>query len=478
VLLTGGRAPEPVDLRVADGRVVACAPRLEPEKGEPVLDLGGRLVRRGLRDAHVHFAQWARSRRELDLSEARSAQAAAHAVAHAAARLPPGEVLRGGGFRDALWPEAPTRDVLDRAAPGCAVVLGSLDLHTVWLSGPALALCGLSDHPTGVLGEHEAWEALARLPRPSRTEDDAAAKAAVTAAHTRGVTAIRDFDFEDAHTVWRHRQQSGAIGLRVTAVVMPAQLPSYVGAGLRTGDVDGLLRVGPVKLFVDGSLGSRTARCLHPYAGTSDRGQLLLDPGRLRLALREVQDAGFAAAVHAIGDEANRDALHALAEVGVRASIEHVQLIRREDVGLFARSGIIASLQPAHLLDDHAVVDHHWQDSPSIPYAVGTLVRAGARVVFGSDGPVSPLDPWLSIAAAVHRTNGRIASWHPEQAVPLEVALAASGARRVRAGDLADLVVLDVPHLEGASASDLCSVPVHATCLAGRWVHGPWVQAR
>jgi predicted amidohydrolase YtcJ len=477
VLLTHGRSPDPVDLRILGGRVVECGPRLEADKAEQVIDLGGRMVRRGLRDAHVHFAQWARSLRELDLSGARSVDEAARIVAHASADLPADAILRGTGFRDAFWLEVPTKEALDRAAPGRVVIINSLDMHTVWLSSPALELCGQGDHPTGLLKEHDAWAALSRLPPPTEAEDDLAADAAVAAAHARGVTAIRDFDFEDAFSTWRRRQLAGPIGLRVTAIVMPQQLPWYVATGWRSGDVDGLLRVGPVKLFVDGSLGSRTARCLHPYAGTTDRGQLLLDPEQLRAALREVQRAGFAVAAHAIGDEANREALRALAEVGVRGSVEHAQLLRREDVALFQQAGVVASLQPAHLLDDHALVDHHWQGTPSLPFAVRSLVESGARVVFGSDAPVSPLNPWRSIAAAVHRTDGTLPPWRPGEAVPIDVALAASGARQVRAGDEADLVVLDVPHLDDASAADLLAAPVHATCVDGRWVHGPWREA-
>lgn len=474
MLLTHGRSPGPVDLRVLDGRVVEIAPHLEARKGEQVVDLGDRMLRRGLRDAHVHFAQWARSLFELDLAACRSVDEAARAIADAAADLPPDSVLRATGFRDAFWLEVPTKEALDRAAPGRVVIVNSLDMHTLWLSSRALEVCGFPDHPTGLLKEHEAWDAASRLPPPTDEENSRAAEAAVAAAQARGVTAIRDFDFADAHATWRRRQERGRIGLRVTAVVMPEQLPSYVAAGHRTGDEHDLLTVGPVKLFVDGSLGSRTARCLHPYAGTADRGQLLLEPAQLRRVLREVQDAGFSVAVHAIGDEANREALQALREVGVRASIEHAQLLRHEDVALFQEAGVVASLQPAHLLDDHALVDHHWQGSPSLPFGVRSLVASGARVVFGSDAPVSPLDPWRSIAAAVHRTDGSLPSWRADEAVPLEVALTASGARPVREGDDADLVVLDVPHLDDASAQDLLAAPVHATCVAGRWVHGPW----
>lgn len=474
-MLVGGRTPEPFEVRLRDGIVVECGSRLARQRDEAVLDLGGRFVRHGLRDAHAHVVEWARARRELDLAAAGSAAAAADLVAASANGLPPAGVLRGGRFRDAGWPDEPRAGLLDRAAPGRVVVLRSLDMHSAWLSPAALVRCGLPDHPTGLLREHEAWAALARLPSPTAAEDDLAVDGAVTAAHARGLTGVRDFSFEDSRVGWLRRQQrTGGLLLRVEAVVQPDQLASYVDRGLATGDGDAFLTVGPLKLFVDGALGSRTARCLAPYAGSTDRGVLLLDPDQLRAALGQAREAGFGVAVHAIGDEATRNALVALQGAGVPASLEHAQLLRPEDLQLFAAGRVTASLQPAHLLDDAALVDDLWRDTTSLPYAVASLLEAGARIELGSDAPVSPLDPWLGIAAAVYRTVDDAPPWRPEEAVPLEVALAAAGATRLRAGDAADVVVLDTPAPGQLSAADLAHVPVHATFIDGRCVHGPW----
>ncbi len=476
MLLLDGRAPGPVALRIERGRVVECAPRVEPRQGEQVLDLGGRVVRRGLRDAHAHVVEWARSLQEVDLSGAGSAAAAADLVGAAHATAPPGAVVRGSFFRDALWRDEPAASLLGRAAPDRLVVLRSLDMHSVWLSPATLAVCGIPDHPTGLLREHEAWQALARLPERDPAEDDAAIAVAVGAAHERGLTSVRDFSFEDAHGSWARQQSArgGTLPLRVTAVVQPVAVADLVERGLSSGDGDDWLRIGPLKLFVDGALGARTARCLTPYAGGSDRGRQLLDPDALRAALEGARRAGLDVAVHAIGDEATRDALQALQTAGVRASLEHAQLLRPEDLPLFRAGGVVASLQPAHLLDDAPLVDDLWRHTASLPYAVRSLVAAGATIVLGSDAPVSPLDPWLSIAAAVHRTVGVEPPWHAQEAVDLELALVASGARPVAVGDPADLVVVDAPDLAELSAGDLAHVPVHATFLAGECVHGPW----
>lgn len=440
-----------------------------------MLELGGRFVRHGLRDAHAHVVEWARAERDLDLSGARSA---AEVAGRVAADRTSG-VLRGGRFRDAGWPDLPGAALLEAAAPGRVVVLHSLDMHSAWLSPAALALCGLGDHPTGLLREHEAWQALGRLPARTGADDDEAVAAAVAAAHARGLTAVRDFSFEDSHGVWARRQAEagGVLPLRVTAVVLPEHLAPYVERGLRSGAGDAYLRVGPLKLFADGALGSRTARCLTPYAGTADHGMQLLDPEQLRRELALAARVGFDVAVHAIGDEATRDALRALQGVAVRASLEHAQLLRHEDLPLFRAGGVTASLQPAHLVDDADLVDDLWAASPSLPYAVRSLVEAGAEVVLGSDAPVSALDPWRSITAAVHRSVGATPPWRPEEAVSLEVALTASGGRRARAGDAADLVVLDVPDPAALRPSDLVQVPVHATFVGGRCLHGPWRDA-
>ncbi len=479
MLLVGGRSPEPVAVRVHEGRVVESAPSLAPDPGEQVLDLGGRFVRHGLRDAHAHVVEHARALRSVDLAGSRSAQEAADRVA-AAARAAPGRgVLLGAGWRDTAWPAPPTADLLAAAAPDRPVVLHSLDRHSAWLSPAALALCGLPDHPDGLLREHEAWAALTRLPAPAEADDDEAVAALVARVHARGLTAVRDFSFEDAHAAWsrRHRAAGGVLPLRVTAVVQPVALPGHADRGVGTGHGDTWLRLGPLKLFADGALGSLTARCLTPYAGTQDRGRQLLDPEQLRAALTGAREAGFAVAVHAIGDEATRDALQALQGAGVRASLEHAQLLRREDLPLFAAGAVTASVQPAHLLDDADLVEQVWRDSPSLPYAGRSLLDAGARLVLGSDAPVSPLDPWLAVAAAVHRTDGTRPPWHPHEALPLEVALAASGARRPAPGDAADLMVLDVPDPAALSAADLAAAPVHATFVGGHCVHGPWAGA-
>jgi predicted amidohydrolase YtcJ len=179
-------------------------------------------------------------------------------------------------------------------------------------------------------------------------------------------------------------------------------------------------------------------------------------------------DHGISSAIHAIGDHANRLVLDAFEKVGCTGTIEHAQLIAPEDFPRFRELGVAASVQPVHALDDRDVADRHWAGRTERAFAFGGLLAAGAELRLGSDAPVAPLDPWLSIAAAVHRSDDGRESWHPEQEIPVSSALEAStrGGRTPFEGSVADLVVLDEDPLTCAA---LRTTQVQATLVAGRW---------
>lgn len=467
-------------VRIADGRVVAVD--VDRELGGPVLDMDGRTVLPGLWDAHVHAAQWAGNRHRVDLAGLESARAVAETVRLHAVGLPEDEMVMGQGFRDGLWPDTPHKTLLDSVCPDRPVALISADLHAVWLNTACLALVGRGDHATGLLREHECFEALQALPEvPDEVLDEWVAQACRDAAG-RGVTGIIDFHFSDNLADWSRRAAGSALAVRVQAAVYPRHLDSAVEGGLRTGDVlpgtGGLVRVGPLKLFTDGSLNTRTALCCDPYPGLEGTKEAYgiqeTSYEELVRLMRRAAAHGIEPAVHAIGDRANAVALDAFADVGCRGRIEHAQLLSAADVARFAELGVTAGVQPAHAADDRDVAERHWAGRTGRAFAYGDLLASGARLEFGSDAPVSPLDPWLGIAAAVHRTDDERPAWHPEQRIPVAAALAASaqGRSKVRVGDTADLVVVDVDPSE-ADARTLREMPVHATMLAGRWTHGP-----
>ncbi|MGW1555791.1 amidohydrolase [Streptomyces sp. NPDC002144] len=467
-------------VRVTEGHVVAV---MEGELDGGGLDLDGRTVLPGLWDAHAHVAQWAGNRHRVDLSGHASARAVADAVRAHTAGLPAGETVTGQGFRDGLWPDAPHKALLDAVCPDRPVVLISADLHAVWLNSAGLALVGRGDHATGLLREHECFEAMRALPEVPAEVQDRWVDEACRDAAARGVIGVVDFHFSDNIADWSRRSAHRPPAVRVRAAVHPRHLETAIERGHRTGDVlpgtGGRVEVGPLKLFTDGSLNTRTALCCDPYPGLEgtreEYGSQETSYDELVRLMRRAAGRGIEPAVHAIGDRANSLALDAFAAVGCRGRIEHAQLLTAADVPRFAELGVTASVQPSHATDDRDVADRHWAGRTGRAFAYADLLAAGARLEFGSDAPVSPLDPWLGIAAAVHRTNDGRPAWHPEQRVPVRAALTASAGGRsaLRPGDMADLVIVDVDPLD-ADTHTLREMPVHATMLGGHWTHGPW----
>jgi predicted amidohydrolase YtcJ len=471
-----------VDVVVEDGLLAAVGPGLHPPPGAEIVELDGRTLLPGLWDNHVHFDQWALARRRLDLTPARSAAAAVGLVAERLRTDPPaaGAPLVGAGFRDALWPDRPHRQQLDRVSPGVPVVLVSADLHCCWINSAAAERYGQRGHATGVIREsdwHPIMERLAELPRP--VLDGYAADAAAAAA-ARGVVGVVDYEWPWQLDSWRSRIASGVRQLRVVTSVWPSHLDEPIGRGLRTGDeiagTGGLLTMGPLKIISDGSLNTRTAYCYDAYPGLAGadcpRGMLLVPPAELEPLLRRATGAGLDCAVHAIGDHANALALDAFAATGARGRIEHAQLLTPRDLGRFAELGIVASVQPEHAVDDRDVADHYWAGRTDRAFAYRSLLDAGAGLVLGSDAPVAPLDPWITLAAAVHRSADERPSWHPEQELPLDVALTASAGPDgpLAVGRRADLVIIERDP-QSAPPARLRTMPVAGTLLAGRWTH-------
>ncbi|MFF7292439.1 amidohydrolase [Microbacterium sp. NPDC008134] len=468
---------EPVDIVLSGGRIADIAPTGALRPQGRVIDADGAWAVPGLWDNHVHTVQWALAAERASLDDTRSAS-------EAALRMGTVEPLSDGrrigtGYRDALWDDRPALALLDAATGDVPTYLINADVHSVWLNSAALRREGFST-TDGVLREEGAFEISRRLNAVDPDHADRAVRAAGERAATRGVTGIVDFDMAWNADAWPRRVAAGFAAQRVEFAVYPFDLARAMKEGQRTGELldeadlpragRGLVRVGPLKIISDGSLGTRTAACTHAYPGDPyNFGVMTVPREELIDLLTTATGAGLAVAVHAIGDRAASTALDAFAMTGAVGSIEHAQLVRHADLARFARLGVTASVQPQHAVDDRDLADRLWETQDSLGYPLASLFATGAEVRFGSDAPVAPLDPWQAMAAAVTRTADDRAAWHAEEAVTFDQALQASVRSATVPGAVADLVLCAAdPRRAGVGLREM---PVVATLLAGRVTH-------
>lgn len=471
---------EPVDLVLAGGRIIDIAPTGNLRPTGPLIEGEGGWLLPGLWDHHVHALQWALAADRVPLGEVASARDAAAIMALA----PVADGRRvGSGFRDGLWPDVPSLALLDDACGEVPTYLINADVHSVWMNAAAFRREGFAPVVSGVLVEEDAFEISRRLNAVEPDAADAAVERMARAAAARGIVGMVDLDMTWNDEPWQRRAARGFDTVRVSYGTYPQHLDRAIAEGLRTGDPvrgarNDLIRVGPLKAITDGSLGTRTAACAHPYPGDpGNHGLLTVSPTDLVDMMTRATAAGLECAIHAIGDVANSHALDAYAVTGATGTIEHAQLVAHADVPRFARLGVAASVQPEHALDDRDMTDAIWADQSAQPYPLRALADSGANLRFGSDAPVAPLDPWAAMASAVFRTRDGREPWQPHQRVGIETAIAASTAggstapAEIAPGALADLVIVDADPLT-ADERALRAMPVRATLLEGRVTHG------
>ena len=488
-------------LAIAGDRIVGGVGAHETSlPGPERIDLGGRCVVPGFTDSHVHFPTWAIAQHEVRLEGTTSLEAA---VARVRDALPEasGTWLRGRGWRSGDWspPVEPTKHELDAIAPDRPVALMARDSHSVWLNSAALARAngdlqvagGVVEldergEPTGVLREESCWQFRDRYIETGDDEYVEAMRSGMRLAASRGVTALHDKDgWLGALRFWQRLDADDALILRVWQSLPAEKAQELADVDVRSGLGSPLLRLGYLKAFMDGTLGSQTARML------DGSGVEITSREELEEHIRNGARAGFPIAVHAIGDLANREALDAFETtrskwepLGLRPRIEHAQLLASEDLPRFAELGVAASVQFSHAPSDRDLADRLWGGLDSEPYAFRSLLESGAVLANGSDAPIEELDPLLGIRAGVLRTLDEREAWRPEQALTVEQALHATTVapawlardeyRRAKLvpGQLADLVVLDRDPLD-CEAEELAEVEVVATMLGGTWTHNP-----
>jgi predicted amidohydrolase YtcJ len=404
----------------------------------PRFDHPHALVTPGFVDGHTHFAMWALARRQVRLAGVRTRT---EALARIAAGAPSQGWVVGHGWDANDWTQQPDRHTLDmvHASP---VYLDSLDVHAAWVNSAALAVARITretpdppggrivrdaaGEPTGLLLER-AVELVARvIPPPSGELLDDAMREAQAEAHRLGVTGIHDVEDERAWRSFRRLEQAGDLRLRVLFHPPVASLSELIRRGFRSGSGSPWLGMGGVKLFLDGSLGSRTAWMLEPYEGSRDRGMPLTGEREAADAMRAAATHGIAVTAHAIGDAAVRralDLLEGLPRAALPHRIEHFQCVDPADLARAARAGVVASMQPAHLLTDIPLVDRYWGDRGRGAYAFRSLLSRRTALVFGSDVPVASIDPRDGVFAALERKGFDGAprvGWRPEEKIGFE----------------------------------------------------------
>lgn len=477
--------------------------------GAGVLDLGGRLVLPGITDSHTHLLGTGLAMSSVDLKRTASAEDAARRVSERVKAAPAGAWVRGAGWDQNDWPGAgfPHRRTLDAVAPEHPVLLTHTSGHCVWVNTAALRAAGMTSatpapeggaidvgqdgEPTGILRDNASRLVSAVVPHLTQTERVAAAEAAIAHAHSLGITGVHAMDvsrgeFQALHAL----NDSGRLRLRMRAFMSAGMLDEWIDRNLATGDGDDMLRIGGVKFFADGAIGSMTAWMLAPFEGTDDRGLALQPAADLERGVRRCLDQGLAPAIHAIGDRANREVLDIIERTRAIAPelprrIEHAQLLAAEDLPRLATLGVTASVQPIHATQDMAKVDRSWGTRGTGAYAFASLLASGATLAFGSDTPVETMDPLAGIHAAVTRRRADGVppeGWYAVERVGVEQAVAAyttgpahaireTTLGRIAAGCHADFVVLSEDVFAMADPMRIVDARIDMTAVSGEIVY-------
>ena len=484
-----------------------------------VVDLKGRRVVPGFHDSHVHLLGGGQSLAQVDLKDAKDEAEFGRRLKEFDEKLPPGRWLVGGNWDHdrAFGGQLPTAATVDRYVPTRPVFIRRYDGHMALANTAALKLAGVTADtkevpggvvfrlpdgktPSGVLKDN-AMSLVGRLvPEPDFGAVAEAVVAAQRHAAEVGVTSVQDMDGSGAETrrrLLRVLQQMNHEGMLTCRVDLrwPIGAQREVAAiGAEWNFGSDWVRIGGVKGFMDGSLGSSTAKMFEPFEGEPrNTGVYVTPPDTMRALIRSADTAGLNIAIHAIGDEANAVLLDLFADAAKqiktgdrRYRIEHVQHLRPSDYPRFKALGVVASMQPYHVVDDG-----RWAEGRIGPkrcassYAFRSLLDAGAKLAFGSDWPVAPLDPLPGIDAAVNRRplDGKHPDgWFPEQRITVAEAVEAytmgsayaagqeAGRGSITAGKLADLVVLSRDIFDPAERDKIGDTRVELTVVGGKVV--------
>jgi predicted amidohydrolase YtcJ len=481
-----------------------------------VLDARGGSVLPGFIDSHVHVRSSAAALNSVHLRDASTPEEFVRRVAEFAGKTQKGEWILGGSWDHELWTGTPlpTRQWIDAVTPNNPVLLNRYDGHMRLANSLALQLAGITGEtpnpqggfivkdqtgqPTGLLKDSAIYQVLKAIPAKTPEDRMRDFQAALHEAARFGVTGFDDISSAEDVRIYQMLASRGQLTARVYCITPIQEWEALAGSGLLAGFGNDWIRVGAVKGFADGSLGSSTALFFEPYADAPDNsgllnGMMYPEGNMLKMAVG-ADRAGLQIAIHAVGDKANRTILDIYDAVrkanGDRSNrrwrIEHAQHVRPQDFDDFARLGVIASVQPYHAIDDGRWAEQRiGHERSKTTYAFRTFLQHGVRLAFGTDWDVAPLNPMLGLYAAVTRAtlDGKNpAGWFPEEKLTVSEAIEAytmgsayaefneQNTGSLTPGKLADIVLLNAD-LFSIPPETLRDVKVLSTIVGGKVVY-------
>ena len=512
--------PRAEAVAVIGDRIVAVGSRAEIDlwRGAEtkVIDAGRKLVLPGFNDAHVHFIQGGAQLDQVQLTDAASPQEFAKRIAAQVAKTPKSEWVLGGRWDETKWPkpELPTKELVDAVTASTPIFVERYDGHEALANSAAMKLAGVdaktadvpggvivrdaSGNPTGIFKDAALELINKAIPRMSHEQRIRVARRALEHAASLAVTSVQHMNPEFADVAaYSELAEKGELTTRIYAAPMETDWRDQAKVGIRRSWGSPYLRLGAVKGYADGSLGSRTAYMFEPFADDPSNSGLLSDemhpPSAMRERLMGADAAGLQVRVHAIGDRAISMMLDIFGDIekehgyhDQRFAIEHAQHTAQKDFERFAKLHVIASMQPYHAIDDGRWAEKRLgHDRARYSYAWRSFLDHGVTLAFGTDWPVAPLDPMLGLYAAVTRAtlDGKNpGGWIPEEKITLPEAVEAytMGAAfaefqehekgSITPGKLADMVVLS-DNIFDLKPEAIRDVKVETTIVGGKVVY-------
>lgn len=511
--------PRATAIAITGGKIVSVGDleKIERHAGPKTkrIDAKGKLVLPGFNDSHVHFLDGGFSLSNINLRDAATPEEFVRRIAEFAKKLPKGKWITGGEWDHEKWPGTPlpTKEMIDAVTPDNPVFINRTDGHMCLANSLTLKLAGITrdttnvhggfivhdakGEPTGILKDASMDAVWAVQPSPSFSERIAAAKAASEYAASLGLTSVQDMSARDDVELYQALADRGELKVRIYGMYPISQWEKLANKGIHANFGTPMVRMGGLKGFADGSLGSSTAYMFEPFSDDPKNsgllGEQMFPEGIMLKRMIGADAAGLQLLTHAIGDKANYEILECYKKVaeknGVRdrrSRIEHAQHLRASEIPRFGAEHVVASMQPYHAIDDG-----RWCDSRIGPerskgtYAFRSLLDSKAILAFGTDWTVAPLDPMLTIYAAVTRRtlDGKHPDgWVPEQKITVDEAVRAytlgsayaefqdTVKGTISAGKYADIVMLDKNIFE-MNPNDIPTTKVVLTILDGKIVY-------